>query len=113
MLNSFLPDLKHSKIALRTEDLALVRAILQTHIPHVEVRAFGSRVAGTPKPTSDLDLCVMTDDPIPERVLEGLRIAFAESRLPFRVDVVEWRTLSDGFREIISRDFVNIHGEAG
>ena len=38
------------------------------------------------------------------RTLGKLRDAFEESRLPFRVDVLDWHDISDNFREIIRGD---------
>ncbi|MBS1945702.1 MAG: nucleotidyltransferase domain-containing protein, partial [Bacteroidetes bacterium] len=43
---------------LPADQLAIVRAILAEHVPHAKVWAFASRVRGTAKPFSDLDLAV-------------------------------------------------------
>lgn len=90
---------------LTPEQLAEVRSILNQHIPERTVRAFGSRVNGIAKPFSDLDLVVMGDIPLDFRQLAALKDAFAESNLPFRVDVVDWATTSADFRAIIDRRF--------
>lgn len=86
---------------LDLEHLAEVRRILAAHVPAREVWAFGSRVTGKAKPFSDLDLAVMGDEPLDFRLLGALKDAFAESNLPFRVDVVEWATTGENFRAII------------
>lgn len=83
-----------------------VRRILQTCVPQHEVWAFGSRVKGTAKPHSDLDLAIITRQPMPLSVLATLNDAFAESDLPWRVDVVDWATTSETFRDIIEQDKV-------
>ena len=90
---------------LTPDQLAEVRQILQLQIPERTVRVFGSRVNGTAKPFSDLDLVVMGDVPLDFRQLAALKDAFAESNLPFRVDVVDWATTSAEFRAIIGRAF--------
>ena len=90
-----------SKIKLRPDDLRLVRAVLHTHVPDREVRAFGSRVHGNVKPMSDLDLCIMGDERVTPTVIDDLRTAFSESPLPIKVDLVEWATLQEGFRKIV------------
>jgi predicted nucleotidyltransferase len=46
---------------------------------------FGSRVQGTAKPFSDLDLAVMGDVPLDFRQLADLKDAFAESDLPWLI----------------------------
>ena len=90
---------------LTAEQLAEVRRILQQHVPGRTVRAFGSRVQDNAKPFSDLDLAVMGDTPLDFRQLAALKDAFAESNIPFRVDVVDWATTSEVFRGIIEGAF--------
>lgn len=89
---------------LDAADLAKVRAILRSLVPEIEVRAFGSRVRGTPRKTSDLDLALMTAKPLELARMAELRDAFSESDLPFKVDLVEWATTSPSFRKIIEQD---------
>ncbi len=86
---------------LTPEQLAEVQRILRHHLPGRTVRVFGSRVRGTAKPFSDLDLVIMGDEPLDFRLLSALKDAFADSNLPFRVDVVEWAATSEAFRGII------------
>jgi uncharacterized protein len=90
---------------LAPEYLTEVRRILELHVPVRTVRAFGSRVRGTTKPFSDLDLAVMGDVPMDSRTLAELKDAFAESNLPFRVDVVDWAVTSETFKGIIEEAF--------
>lgn len=79
----------------------IVKSILSRYVPQYEVRAFGSRVNGSHKKHSDLDIAVMTKKPLPVKLMANMRHAFSESDLPFKVDVVDWSTISEGFREII------------
>lgn len=46
------------------EDFNILKSVLQKFVSYYEVRAFGSRVAGTSKPFSDLDLVIMTKRPL-------------------------------------------------
>lgn len=87
-------------------DLKTVRKILDAHVPEIEVRAFGSRVSWTARETSDLDLALMTDEPLDTLQMALLREAFTNSDLPFRVDIVDWATTSSRFRKVIERDYV-------
>ena len=83
------------------EQLATVRGILASYVPDREVRAFGSRVTGSAKPFSDLDLAIMGDTALDFRTVAALKDAFAESDLPFRVDVLDWAATDEQFRAII------------
>jgi predicted nucleotidyltransferase len=86
---------------LAPQHLDLVRRLVARHVPGLEVRAFGSRVTGRARPTSDLDLALMSTEPLDLLVLADLREAFSESDLPMRVDVVDWSAISPAFRRII------------
>jgi type I restriction enzyme S subunit len=87
---------------VRADHWAMVEDILHRRLPDREVWAFGSRTKGTAKPYSDLDLVVMGDRPLALATHAALADDFAESDLPWRVDVVDWATTSASFRDIIS-----------
>ncbi len=93
-------------IDVRADHWEIVRRILQRHVPRYEVWAFGSRAKWTAKPYSDLDLAIITDQPLSLAVSAALVDDFSESDLPWRVDVVDWATTSESFRKIIERDKV-------
>lgn len=81
--------------------LRIIRAILRKYIPGCEVRVFGSRLGGAAKKYSDLDLVVVGREKLPKKILYLLREEFEESDLPFRVDILDWLTISGDFRKII------------
>ncbi len=89
---------------LSPQDRAEVVRILQEQVPNLEVWAFGSRVKGSAKPYSDLDLALITAHPLSLEQSGALREAFDESDLPIRVDIVDWAATSESFRKIIERD---------
>ena len=82
----------------------VIEKILKKHIPEVEVWAFGSRVRWTAKDSSDLDL--VSDKKTPSRVLTLLNLDFTESNLPFKVDILDWQSLSEEFQKIIREEYV-------
>ena len=88
-------------IDLSSEHLRTVRHILSEHVPECEVRVFGSRANGAARPYSDLDLVIVSKEPLENGGLRLLKEAFEESDLPFRVDVLEWHATSASFRKVI------------
>lgn len=71
---------------------ALLRGLLQRHVPGLTVWAYGSRVRGNAQPHSDLDLAVFA--PAEHwRVVPALREASDESNLPFLLDPHRWDDL--------------------
>lgn len=88
--------------------LETVKKILAVHFPDCDILVFGSRVTGRAHRYSDLDLVLVGKEAIDRHRLEALRDDFAESNLPFTVDVMDWHALSDSFRQVINDKFVLI-----
>ncbi|MCC4602421.1 restriction endonuclease subunit S [Xanthomonas campestris pv. badrii] len=93
-------------IDIRPDHWQIVRDILRKHVPQYEVWAFGSRAKWLAKQYSDLDLTIITDQPLSLAVSAALADDFSESDLPWKVDVVDWATTGESFRKIIERDKV-------
>jgi predicted nucleotidyltransferase len=93
-------------IDIDPRDWADVLRILREQVPGLEVWAFGSRARRAAKPYSDLDLALMTRQPLSLVQLAAITDAFETSDLPIRVDVVDWAATSEAFRRIIERDRV-------
>ena len=87
-------------IDLRADEHREVVRLLQHHLPDTEVWAYGSRVKGTARPASDLDLVTFASAGQNEAV-SRLREAFDESSLPFRVDLFVWDKVPEEFRKNI------------
>ena len=87
-------------------DIETVRRVLLEHVPGLEVWAFGSRVSWTARETSDLDIALMTTEPLDVMRLAEMREAFVQSDLPFRVDIVDWSPTSKAFQSIIRQNCV-------
>lgn len=100
-------------IDLNPRDRAEVVRILREQAPELEVWVFGSRVKGTAKPYSDLDLALITRQPLSLDKTARLKEAFDESDLPIRVDLVDWAATSESFRKIIEQDKVVIQAAKG
>lgn len=94
------------RLELRPGELEIVHGILQRHVPERAVCAFGSRVQGKAKPYSDLDLVVLGEEPLALSTRAELAEEFSESDLPFKVDIVDWATTSERFRQIIRKEYV-------
>ncbi|RBM08555.1 nucleotidyltransferase family protein [Novacetimonas cocois] len=94
------------KIDITPEERAIVLRILHEIVPDREVRAFGSRVTGDAKPFSDFDLAVMGNELLPLETRARLEEAFSESDLPWKVDVLDWAQVDEGFKRIISNSWI-------
>ena len=92
------------RIDIHPDHWEIVRRILQTRVPQAVVWVFGSRVTGNAKAFSDLDIAIITTQPLPLDVSASLSDDFSESDLPYKVDVVDWATTNASFRNIIARN---------
>lgn len=92
---------KPASLQLNETEWQIISSILQQHLPGYEVWAFGSRVKGKAKPYSDLDLAIISNTPLSLSQLATVAEAFSESDLPWKVDLIDWSTTSEQFRQII------------
>jgi type I restriction enzyme S subunit len=95
-------------IDLNPQDWHEVCRVLDSHLPEYSVWAFGSRAKWTAKPYSDLDLAIITRQPLSLSSMASIKEAFDESNLSIRVDIVDWAAISGAFRKIIEQDKVMI-----
>ena len=87
-------DPKHYKIV----------ADILAQYPQYTFYAFGSRTNGNPKEFSDLDLCCKTT--IPRSIVSDIQGLLYESRLPYKVDIVDLTRCSEEFKNLIKNDLV-------
>ncbi len=83
----------------------LVLDLLKKYLPQASVYVFGSRSKGNAIPSSDLDLAVVSDDPIELVKIAELKIDLSDSDLPFFVDVVDMHQVDENFHNIIQQDW--------
>lgn len=88
-------------ISLSHDQIHIVRTIVSASLPDTEIYVFGSRADGTAKKHSDLDLILKRHGKIDQKTMNSLILAFSESNLPFRVDVLDWHASNKEFRKLI------------
>jgi predicted nucleotidyltransferase len=96
-------------IDLAPADLAILRHVLRDHLPpNTSVWAFGSRVTGSARRYSDLDLALQGNAPLDWDILARLKDALSESDLTIKVDLVDLLAVDKAFREIIKSEMVRL-----
>lgn len=90
---------------------SLLLQMVQQFLPNVVVWAFGSRVKGNARPTSDLDLVVFAK-PSQKPQIFALQEALEESNLPFKVDLLIWDDIPDNFKANIQNHFIELIGHS-
>lgn len=69
-----------------------------------EVYLFGSSTKGRTRAFSDIDIGILTKQPVPADFFANLAEAFEESDIPYTVDLVDLRGTSPEFRERVRRE---------
>lgn len=88
-------------------------SILKAHVPSRRVWVFGSRATGRRvRRFSDLDIAVEGEE-LPFDEMATLREALDESRLPFKVDVVQLAMVTPEFQARIEPELVLVQGANG
>lgn len=94
-------------IDLSPPELAIVRAALRDHLPAgIRVWVFGSRATATARRYSDLDLALEAEQPLNPTIIGDLTEALSELDLPYKVDVIDLRTVDPAFRALIEPTMV-------
>ena len=96
-------------IDITPEQRKALEGLLQRFIPGVPVWAYGSRVKGTARANSDLDLVAFAA-PAQRPLVSELQEALAESNIPFLVDLHVWADVPERFHEIIRQEYVVLNG---
>ena len=94
-------------INLSHSELAIVRDILRAHLPSgTRACVFGSRATAAARQYSDLDLALEGEKPLSLDILGEITDALSESDLPYRVDVIDLRSIDPAFRAMIEPDMI-------
>ncbi len=78
--------------------------IVRKYVPVGTIYLFGSRARGTHGPMSDIDIAIDAGMPIDRSALGLIKEEVEESRIPFFVDVLDFRLLDEDMQKEILRE---------
>lgn len=88
------------------EEIARVFAPVLRRHPHARLALFGSRARGDARRASDIDLALVSLEPLPAAEMAALREALEESRVPWRIDLVDYASAPAELRAAIDRESI-------
>lgn len=96
---------------LSVAELALVKQILEQLPDGVTVWVFGSRAIGKAKQYSDLDIALEKEDGLAfdTRLLVQLSEDFEESKLPYKVDIIDYNAATGIFKQNIEAQMIKVN----
>jgi len=102
---------RSAHLALPANHRQQVLTILAANLPRdATVWVFGSRATGRARRYSDLDLAIDAGRPLTLDELARLAEAYSESELPYGVDIVDWQSIDDRFRQMIAAERIQLDG---
>ena len=95
-------SLKNSKQKLKPNphlDFILKTILKELGTSDLKVYLFGSRVDQTEKISSDMDIAIESSLPLDLAKLGKIKEVFEESELPYTVDIIDLKRVSNAFRK--------------
>jgi len=95
------------KFDVTPKEFIIIKDILEKYLQDDgKAWVFGSRAKSSSLVGSDLDLAIECQDKVALKLLSQIKIAFEDSRLPYRVDVVDMKAVKPYFKELIKDEMV-------
>lgn len=91
---------------ISTEHKNFIISSILSIFPKVQILVFGSRINGTAKKYSDLDLALKCDEEIKNSKLSTLEEIIDESQIPYKVQILDYSKLTDDFKKIVDKNAI-------
>lgn len=92
------------------ESLKFIRQTVYKYLPEEEYEVFiyGSRADGTAQKWSDIDVGIKGKGKVPFEKILSIKEEIEDSKIPYKVDVVDFTTVSDKFRKFALKEVVRL-----
>lgn len=94
-------------IDLDKKYLDFIKEKIAKHLQNCTIYLYGSRVKGTAKKYSDIDIALDCES-LDDNILLKLKTEFADSTLPYEVDIIDLNKISETFKNHIINDLIEI-----
>lgn len=96
------------KLDLENKYRDFIKQTVGSVLENAEIYIYGSRTQGKALEYSDIDIAISCADAIPAEKLIRLKTVFHDSTFPYKVDIVDLKTLDENFFKIIEKDLYKI-----
>ena len=94
-------------INLDKKYITFIKEKITKYLPDCKIYLFGSRVKGTAKEYSDIDIALDSKN-LNENILLKIQNEFENSTLPYEVDIADLNNISETFKNHIENSLVKI-----
>lgn len=95
-------------LGVTDQDFSFIIQTIRKYFPQATITVFGSRIYGTPKKYSDLDICLKDKSSLDFSQWEKLSEELAESDIPFLVDISDFSLLTEDFKRLVLEKGIRI-----
>ncbi len=85
-----------------------IKEIINRHLDGSTVRIFGLRIDNRSTERSDIDVAIDASHRIDLLTMANIKYDFEESDIPYRVDIVDYNSVSKNFKKIIGSSTLEI-----
>ncbi|MBI5356031.1 nucleotidyltransferase domain-containing protein [Candidatus Collierbacteria bacterium] len=84
----------------------LLMEIFKKHLDMANFRAFffGSRITGTCRPTSDIDVGLEGPETIPVSILENIKSEVENLPILYKIDIVDFSSVPKEFNQVVGNN---------
>ncbi len=94
-------------IDLEEKYINFIKSTIAKFLKNFDLFLFGSRAKGTARKYSEIDIAILSEELDEDKRLKIL-FEFENSTLPYQVDVVDLKTISDDFKALIENDLIKL-----
>lgn len=94
-------------IDLDIKYINFIKKDISKYLSNFEIYLFGSRAKGTARKYSDIDIAILSDELTPDIKLK-LEANFENSTLPYKIDIIDLKTISHEFKDLIKDSLIKI-----
>ena len=92
------------------KSLEVIKETVRKHLPEDDYRIFvyGSRAAGNAQKWSDIDIGIRGEKEVPVRKLALIAEELEQSKIPYKVDVVDFSKTSAEFKKLALKEIIKL-----
>lgn len=92
------------------ESLELIKKTVRKHLPEndYEIFVYGSRAGSNAQKWSDVDIGIRGEKEVPVRKLALIAEDLENSKIPYKVDVVDFTKTSADFRKMALKEIIKL-----
>ncbi len=94
-------------IDLEDKYIDFIKKTISRYLNNCEIFLYGSRVKGTARKYSDVDIAILSDS-LTEKIKLKIISEFENSTFPYNIDIIDLKTISNDFMKQINNSLIKL-----